>query len=793
MTSVETRALSIVEQALDHEDNAARARLVAALCGDDAALHARVNHLLALDGGDAPFLHTESFVHAFGLDDVVAERIGPYRVTGEIARGGMGTVVKAERDDGLFQQTVAIKLIRGDIATDQARTRFAEERRILARLRHPAIVRILDGGEHADRPWLAMDFIEGLPVTEALARAEAPQAARLAAFSAICEAVAHAHRALVIHADIKPGNVLMSADGAVHLLDFGIARLVDELVDELGDGVGHAGTAPSPLTRAYAAPERGGGAPPTVASDVFGLGMLMVEMLTGRAPIGEQRCEPGTRLPLGWLKGDLAAIAGCALAVTPQARYPDVAGLIEDLRRFGAHLPVRARATAPWGYFAGLFVRRHRRGIALTAVLIAMLASTTVVSTLFYWRADAARTEAEARFADARGAARYMIGTLMPRLESVPGALRLRVDTAAAAQGYLERLSASREASDDVRIETADGLLRLAQMQGRAGRPNLAQPERAEANLRKAEALLAPIPRTPARTLLAHVLYERVGLAAWMKGDQAEAERLAQRAEAVFHKLPAPDNALARSRARVLADLNGWQGRFAEQKAMADAGLALIGSGASLEDGMDRFHLLSAKAEGTYYGGDIPEALRLYRERLNFVNALRRQRPDDPFLRGAASVAAWEVATCLMDLHRADEAVAELRPAEADALAAVAFDPADDEAQRRLRIIRNARAQALGLTGKTDAALALLAQVRAEDARLQAADPTPRRTRDLVYDYSLVGEAMDAAGRKPEACTADRKTLQLYADLSRRGLLMALDMANNVKLLKERVARNCPR
>lgn len=786
MTSIETRALSIIEQALGHDDPASRSRLIEALCDDDAALRTRVDHLLALDGGDAPFLHTESFVHAFGLDDVVAERIGPYRVTGEIARGGMGTVVKAERDDGLFQQTVAIKLIRGDIATDAARERFAEERRILARLRHPAIVRILDGGEHADRPWLAMDFIDGLPVTEALARADATLETRLSAFASVCEAVAHAHRALVIHADIKPGNVLMSGDGSVHLLDFGIARLVDDIGRETG-------TAPSPLTRAYAAPERSSGAPPTVASDVFGLGMLMVEMLAGRAPIGDQPCVPGTRLPQGWLEGDLAAIAGCALSVAPGDRYPDVAGLIEDIRRFGAHLPVRARADASWGYFAGLFARRHRRGIALTAALIALLAGTTVVSTLFYWRADAERTEAEARFADARGAARYMIGTLMPRLEAMPGALRLRAETAAAAQTYLERLSSSRGASDEVRIETADGLLRLAQVQGRAGRPNLAQPQRAEANLRKAEALLTPIPGTPARTLLAHVLYERVGLAAWMKGDQADAERLARRADAVFRSLPAPDAMVARSRARVLADLNGWQGRFADQIAMADAGLALIGTGTTFEDGMDRFHLLGAKAEGVYYSGDTRESLRIYRERANFLRALRALRPDDPFLRGAATVAGWELAMNLLELDRAGEALAVLGPAETDALAAVAFDPADDEAQRRLRVVRNARAQALGLGGQTDAALALLAQVREEDARRQAADPSPRRTRDLVFDYVLVGETLDAVGRREEACAADRETMQLYADLSRRGLLMALDMANNVKLVKERLARNCAR
>ena len=139
MSADDTRALAIVEAALAIEDAAARATYAAQACGDDAALRARVEQLLALDGGDAPFLQTESFARAFGLTDVIAERIGSYRVTGEIARGGMGQVLRAERDDGRFHQDVAIKLIRADIASAGGLARFAEERRMLARLRHPGI------------------------------------------------------------------------------------------------------------------------------------------------------------------------------------------------------------------------------------------------------------------------------------------------------------------------------------------------------------------------------------------------------------------------------------------------------------------------------------------------------------------------------------------------------------------------------------------------------------------------------------------------------------------------------
>ena len=788
MSAQDARALALVEEALGIDEPAARVRFLDEACGADAALRARVDQLLALEGGDAPFLQTTSFVRAFGLTDVIAERIGPYRVTGEIARGGMGQVLSAERDDGRFQQVVAIKLIRADLASAAGLARFAEERRILARLRHPGIVRILDGGEHEDRPWLAMDLIDGLPVTEALERAGADRAARLDAFEQICEAVVHAHRNLVIHADLKPSNILMGPDRAVRLLDFGIARLVGDHATE--------GAAPSPLTRGYAAPERTGGAAPTVASDVFSLGMLFVQMLTGQLPDSSGKAVPGSMLPrgllpTGLLKGDLAAIAAKALAVDPADRYPDVAALLSDVRRHRAVLPVRARLPAPWGYAAGRFGWRHRRGLALAAAAFFVLAGTSMVATLSYWRAEAARVEAEARFTDARGAARYMITTLLPRLESVPGTLPLRAETAAAAQRYLDRLAGSAEGSQAVQIEAAEGLLLLARHQAGAGRPNLGQPDRADANLRRADRLLAAMTQPTAQALRARVLLERVRIAVFMQGDLKAALALAGEATRLADAFPA-DRALARSRAAVMADLAGWEGHFAEEARLADVALTLIPPGVRWEDSLDRVRLLSSKAEALYYQDRADAALPVYRAALAEVDALQRAHPGHPFLPGAKSVAAWNLGTTLTDLKQPREALAVLAVAEAAAREGLRQDPADREARRRLRVVRNARAQALGLAGETAAALALLAEVRGEDETLLRAEPSPLHSRDVVFDHTLVGETLDAAGRKAEACAADRETMRRYDDLARRGLLTAFDVKANISLLKARLARNCP-
>lgn len=500
---LDSEALIVVEEALGIEDSGARASFVARRCGSDPALKARVEQLLALESTALRLAPTETFLRPLSVIDVIPDRIGPFKVTGEIARGGMGAVVKAERDDGVFHQTVAIKLIRSDLASKRARQRFTEERRILAKLRHPGIVRILDGGEAEGRPWLAMDLVDGQPITEALEGAG--QAARLDAYEAVCEAVAHAHRNLVIHADIKPSNVLMSADGQVHLLDFGIARLIVEIDgEETGD--------PYPLTKGYAAPERGVGVPPTIASDVFSLGVLLLGMLGAELPGEETSHAPGTRLPVGQLTGDLAAIAGKALAERPEERYADVGELLADLRRHRMGEPVLARGDAGWRYVAVKFAGRHRRPLALALVAVLLLAGTAVVSTLSYVRAERARTEADRRFVELRGLAQFMLTELSDRLSDAPGTVAARARIADVAGTYLDRLRMVPDAPLDLRLDTARGYYRLAKLQGLPGVANLGHPDAAARSLDRAGAILAGLPPTNAD---AQALQGDIAIARW--------------------------------------------------------------------------------------------------------------------------------------------------------------------------------------------------------------------------------------------------------------------------------------
>lgn len=402
-----------------------------------AALRAEVESLLAAHEEAAGFLEQSpapAFLGGSGGDAEAAPggRAGPYRVVSEIGRGGMGTVYLAERADGAFEQQVALKLIRRRLVSEALLERFFRERQILARLEHPHIARLLDGGVSEDgHPYFAMELVRGAPLAAHCDARRLPLPARLELFDQACRAVQHAHANLVVHRDLKPSNMLVTEDGSLKLLDFGIAKV---LSDEAEGGAALTRAGLVPLTPEYAAPEQLRGQPATTATDVYALGIVLYELLTGRRPGWSQRgdasglgaAEPeppasavsrprAVRRSDGAtsvaalaevaaarsttpkrlqreLAGDLGAIVLRALEGDPARRYPSVEALAEDLRRFRAGLPVRARA-ATLRYRVGKLVRRHRLAVAAgAAAVVAMLAGTAVS----LWQAGIAARERDA-------------------------------------------------------------------------------------------------------------------------------------------------------------------------------------------------------------------------------------------------------------------------------------------------------------------------------------------------------------------------------------------------------------
>ena len=326
------------------------------------------------------------------------ERIGPWRVLSELGRGGMGIVLLAERADGQFEQRAAIKLVKRGMDSDAVQARFLRERQILARLEHPHIARLLDGGIAEDgRPYFAMEYIDGEPVLRYCAQCELGLEARIKLFCDVCAAVQFAHGQLVVHRDIKPSNILVTASGEAKLLDFGIAKLLD---DSHGGMTQTADAQHRPLTPAYAAPEQIRGQPVSTATDIYSLGVVLFELLTGKRPFDlrdesnvddvRHAMDSTTNSPLASeaaddtspamtrrLRGDLDTIILTAMRRDPQRRYATADAFAKDLQRFLAGQPISARRDSV-GYRLGKFVDRHRVGVVSAMVGVIVLIAALV-------------------------------------------------------------------------------------------------------------------------------------------------------------------------------------------------------------------------------------------------------------------------------------------------------------------------------------------------------------------------------------------------------------------------------
>jgi serine/threonine protein kinase/tetratricopeptide (TPR) repeat protein len=428
MTTLQTperwrRISRVLDEALEQPAEARRAHVERA-CASDPVLRDEVIALLARgeQAGDflegSPVSGVDTFSDPPGTvpapEEAAHETLGPYRLLRRIGHGGMGVVYLAVRADGQFEKQVALKLVRRGFDTDEILERFRRERQILARLEHPHIAHLLDGGVSPDgRPWFVMEHVEGVPITAWCATHDAPVEERLRLFADVCETVQYAHRNLVIHRDLKPSNILVDAQGQVKLLDFGIAKLLAEEGAEPERTLTRAGL--RPMTPGYAAPEQALDAPLTTAADVYSLGVVLHELLVGRRPMRpaardarsagtEPTGAPGHTLPSKTvagkdarsirlrrnLRGDLDTIVLKALQPDPARRYRTVEALSEDLDRQRRGLPIRARRDT-WGYRAGKFLSRHRVGTA-AALLVALSLAAGMAGTL--WQARQARREA---------------------------------------------------------------------------------------------------------------------------------------------------------------------------------------------------------------------------------------------------------------------------------------------------------------------------------------------------------------------------------------------------------------
>ncbi len=522
-------------------------------CAGDEALRAEVESLLAAE--DAAGAAADRALHdavagaaahllnpGAPVDLQEGDRIGPYRIVRELGRGGMGTVYLAERDDQ-FNKHVAIKLVSRGMDTSDLVGRFREERQILAHLDHPYVARLLDGGSTPDgRPYLVMEHVEGTPITAYCSAHGLGLRPRLELFRKVCAAVQSAHQKLVVHRDLKPGNILVDTGGSPKLLDFGIAKLLDP-------GEAPQATVAPPgqrrFTPEYASPEQVRGEPISTATDVYSLGAVLYELLTGAGPhriqsntssaIERAICVDEPAKPN--LARDLDNIILMALQKNPARRYASVAELSDDLQRYLQGHPVHARE-ATVAYRARRFIGRHQAGVAAAVLLVASLAGGIAVST-----AQARR--AERRSNEVRRLARAVVFDMHDAIRDLQGATKARALLVNTAVQYFDGLALEAAGDAGIQLELAEAYFRVGELQGSIG-SSLGRIDDALVSYRKAVAIADALAAADPDDLNANVVRmkarDKIGeILARRRGDIRSALQLYSQAVAIGEELRVRD------------------------------------------------------------------------------------------------------------------------------------------------------------------------------------------------------------------------------------------------------------
>ncbi len=533
-------------------------------CGERTPLRAEVEALLAahrragvfmtpIAFADGPDEDIDSETPTSHLDEsAVGSIVGAFRLIERIGQGGMGDVYRAERVSGDFAQHVAIKLIAARLHGADTVRRFRAERQILASLQHPNIVTLLDGGvTAAGQPYLVMEFVDGVPITEYCAARSLGLEERLRVFKQVLAAVAHAHSHLVVHRDLKPANILVTANGLVKVLDFGVARLL-ERPDAPADATG---ALLGPMSPNYASPEQVRGLPVTTSCDVYSLGVVLHELVAGRRPYETAGCdvtdvvrivaerEPGRPSAVAVpalpyeprrLKGDIDAIVSTAMAKERGRRYNSASELDDEVARFLEARPVFAREPT-LSYLAQRAIARHRVSFSIAAVSLSLLVGAFIIA---LWQARVAareRQRAVERYGDVRELASSIIFKIHDDVRALPGSTPVRRTVLAEGLKFLERLEGDATHDPALRVQLAQGYLRIGDVLGKIGESNLGDRDGAVRSYRRAIDIVSPLVTTggtgaPGGPVDALQLAAKAHLALATVLDGEESERAANRA-----------------------------------------------------------------------------------------------------------------------------------------------------------------------------------------------------------------------------------------------------------------------
>ena len=736
--------------------------------------------------------------------------IGPYRIIRRIGQGGMGAVYLAARADDQYQKQVAIKLVRTGMGSDFVVRRFRNERQILASLDHPNIARLLDGGTTADGwPYFVMDYIEGKPINQYCDDQKLSTAERLKLFQKVCSAVHYAHQNLVIHRDIKPGNILVTSDGTPKLLDFGIAKLLNPVGgDQMAE---QTATAAGMMTPVYASPEQIRGQSVTTASDVYSLGVLLYQLLTGHRPyritsplaheiinaILEQEPEKpstvsrdasgetatGDRLsastrrlvPASHLKGDIDNIVLKAMRKEPERRYASVDQLSNDISRHLEGRPVIARKDTLL-YRSAKFIKRNKAAM-VAAVLILITLVGGIVAT------NVERARAERRFNDVRKLANSFMFEFHDAIENLPGSTPARELLVTRALEYLDGLA--QEAGDDMSLqrELATAYQKVGDVQGNPLDSNLGDSSGALESYRKSlairEAIVASSNSTAEDRRALAAVYALRGDVLWGKGDSEGALESHRKAQAIGEALLAenPDDT---ETARMLwsghrrigyaqaqaGDLQAGVESFNKARAIIERLVAADPTNAQARRDMAINY--SAIGEAMVETGNVRGGIEYFQKALAIDREMLSNSPLDANAKLQVGV----------DYSNIGDAMAREKDSLAGALDAyrtglplieelAAADPANTKAQRNVAVFNMRIAGLLAQLGNDKEALASALKAIAILERIVDRDAGNMHGRgELALSYNEVGLLLAKSGDAARALENSRKGRMIAEALS---------------------------
>ncbi|HEX8183225.1 MAG TPA: protein kinase [Blastocatellia bacterium] len=826
--------ISLAQSALEHEPDR-RDAFLAQACRGDASLRSEVEALLSIQGqatrpadntnpdgptgwlADAPTITLSDEEQAELFQE---PNIGPYKIVRRIGQGGMGTVYLATRDDEQFKKMVAIKLVRQGMDSDFVLRRFRNERQILASLDHPNIARLLDGGTTSDGlPYFVMEYIEGKPLTRYADENRLSTVERLKLFRTVCSAVHYAHRNLVIHRDIKPSNILVTADGVPKLLDFGIAKLLNP--DLAAQTIEATAMAIRLMTPEYASPEQVRGDMITTASDIYSLGVLLYELLTGHRPyriksrlphdiarvvceeepqkpstaIGRVETVPGadgatlvtltpesvSRTREGQpdklrrrLSGDIDNIVLMAMRKEPERRYASVDQLSNDIHRHLEGLPVIARKDT-LAYRSAKFVKRNKAG-ALAALLILITLIGGIAATA------AQRAKAERRFNEVRQLANSFLFEIHDAIQDLPGSTPARELLVKRALEYLDSLA--QEEGNDISLqrELATAYQKIGDLQGNPYSSNLGDTAGAMQSYRKALAIREKIasanPLNPQDRDDLATIYSHTGDILWATNETQPAIDHYNKAVDIGEAL------LAANRNDLPIMRNLWVsyqrlGRAQAQAGDASAAIASFKRASVINEELvaanpddlqmrrDRSANFTSMGEVMGETGDLAGSLESFRKAREIDQQIADSRPTDAKARldlaidygniGEVLEKSGDIAGALENTRKAQTFFEELAKA----------DPANARATRNTAVYYNRLGSILARSGDFQAALENHRKATTILETLNAADSTNLlHSAELSLSYNFLSLMLAKTGSGARALETSQKAREIVENLS---------------------------